>query len=80
MHLSIQNSHKATVARTVKQFGELITTDDPTFAKDILTSRSQIIDAAAKVVFTPSESGFLTTKEGAGGSDNMLDGVLTVKK
>lgn len=73
MHLSIQNTHRATIARVVRPFSDLISHPNPSFEQDVLTGKTGLIHAAAEVVFSQSESGYLTTKEGAGSSDNMLD-------
>lgn len=79
MHLAIQNTHKATVSRTAGSFSKMIATDMPSLKESELKGRNDVVQAAAQVVFAPNESGYITTKEGAGGSDNMLEGLNKIK-
>jgi hypothetical protein len=72
-HLFISNTHRATVSRDAKGFSEQVSTATDSLKKDELTARAQIIDRASIVVFDPGETGYITTKEGAG-SESMFDG------
>ena len=78
-HLVIQNTHRATVAKITEPFTRLIAHANPDFDKDVLNGRIELTKAAAQVIFSQSESGYLTTKEGAGSSDNMLDSLTKNK-
>jgi len=73
-HLEVSNTHRATLASVIRPYTKLITHTNPDFEKDLVNARSEIIEAAALVLFSQGETGFLTTKEGAGNSDDMLDG------
>lgn len=79
-HLAIQNTHRATLAKVAKEFGELVSHKDATFDQDVLNGRKDIILAAANVMFTQSETGYITTKEGAGTGDSPLDGLNKVRQ
>ena len=75
MHLSVQNTHRATLAQVTKGFSGLIESTNKAFEQDVLNGQTQVVHAAAQVMFTQSESGYITTKEGAGSGDNPLDGL-----
>ena len=80
-HLVIQNTHRATLATIAKSFSDSIEHENKTFEQDVLRGQIDIIHAAAEVLFLQSETGYLTTKEGAGsGDDNMLDSLNRIRQ
>lgn len=77
-HLEVNNTHRATVAKIIRPYTKLINEENPNFEQDRIKSRNNLFEAAAIILFSQSETGYLTTKEGAGGSDDMLDGFRKV--
>lgn len=80
MHLTVQNTHRATLAQVTNNFSKLISNKNPAFEQDVLKGRIDIIKTASQVMFAQSESGYLTTKEGAGNEDNILDGLSKLRR
>jgi hypothetical protein len=72
-HLAVLNIHKATVTRVAKLFADQIAVSIESLKRDELITRASIVDKAASVVFDPGETGFITTKEGAG-ADSIFEG------
>jgi hypothetical protein len=57
-------------------FSDQVAAQSEALKKEELLSRANIIEKAAEVVFNPVETGYITTKEGAGsGGDTIFDGM-----
>lgn len=75
MHLAVVNVHRATVSRVARGFADQIATQHDTLRREELQAQGAVIEKAAEVVFAPAETGYITTKEGAGNaSDSIFDG------
>lgn len=81
MHLMVINSHKALIARDASAFSGFIPDRVQAFQRESLLAKSDIVCKASAVLFTPGETGYITTKEGAGnGNDTVFDGVPFMDK
>lgn len=81
MHLMVINSHKAIIARDVLAFMGFVPDSLQALQRESLLAKSDILCKASSVLFTPGETGYITTKEGAGnGNDTVFDGVPFMDK
>lgn len=74
MHLASVNAHKAIAAKSVLAYTDPLSTSDESIKLSSLTIRGEIQKDVARLIFDPGESGFITTKEGAGSSDSFFEG------
>ncbi len=72
-HIATINEQKVIIARSTQAYTSNLKREDESLKLASFTAIADIQKIAGQVLFNPSETGYLTVKEGVGG-DNMFDG------
>ena len=73
-HLATMNSQKALAARSLLAYTSNLSTSDESLKLSNYGVIGDIQKSVAAIIFDPGETGFITTKEGAGATDSFFQG------